>query len=293
MKRKDDKKIARLPLVTSIAGTMLVLIVAACILSPLIAPYGMSEQSLSESLNGPSWRHLLGTDKMGRDLFSRLLYGGRVTFVSAVSVVALSALIGVPLGMVSGYFGGWLDSLVGRFCDILIAFPSLLLALLFVSSFGRGLKSAVIAMGIAFVPMVVRLARSLTLVEKNKTYVEAARSIGFSSWYVIFRHIMPNCLPTIAVQFALDLGYAVLSLAGLSFLGLGVQPPTADWGAMLEEGRGFLLNAPWLALAPGIAISLVVLLINLLCDGVQQYLNPSEQSLPSFRWYERHVEKLE
>jgi peptide/nickel transport system permease protein len=227
---------------------------------------------------------------MGRDLFTRILYGGRVTLISAVGVVMLSAVIGIPLGLISGYFGGMLDAIVSRFCDMLIAFPSLLLALVLVFTFGRGLKGAVVAMGVAFVPMLVRVVRSLTLVEKNKTYVEAARSIGFSPMYIIFRHIFPNCVATIAVQFALDLGYAILSLAGLSFLGLGAQPPTADWGAMLSDGRDFLLPAPWLALCPGLVIVLSVLCINTLCDGVQQYLDPAQQPLPSFRRYEKTLE---
>jgi len=279
----NSKTGVRLPLSVIIAGTVLVIIVLACLFAPFISQYHMSEQNLSLSLSGPTKAHLLGTDKMGRDLFTRLLYGGRVTLVSALAVVGLSAIIGIPLGLISGYYQGWMDTVIGRACDILIAFPSLLLALVFVAALGRSLSSAIIALGVAFVPMLVRLVRSLTLVEKNKTYVEAAQSIGFSSIHIIFRHILPNCIPTILVQFALDLGYAILSLAGLSFLGLGVQPPTADWGAMLDEGRSFLLKAPRLALAPGAIIVAVVLEINILCDGVQQYLDPSEQVLSRFK----------
>jgi peptide/nickel transport system permease protein len=281
---------ARLPVIAIAAGALLALVIIACAAAPMIAPYGMSEQNLKDSLAGPSARHLLGADKMGRDLFTRILYGGRVTLISAVGVVMLSAVIGIPLGLISGYFGGMLDAIVSRFCDILIAFPSLLLALVLVFTFGRGLRGAVAAMGIAFVPMLVRVVRAMTLVEKNKTYVEAARSIGFSPMYIIFRHILPNCAATIAVQFALDLGYAILSLAGLSFLGLGAQPPTADWGAMLSEGRDFLLPAPWLALCPGLIIVISVLCINTLCDGIQQYLDPAGQPLPSFRRYDRMLE---
>jgi peptide/nickel transport system permease protein len=270
-----------------VAGTLLIIIIAACLLAPVISPYGMSQQNLSESLSGISKAHWLGTDKMGRDLLTRILYGGRVTLLCSVGIVGLSAIIGIPLGLFSGYFGGTVDAIIGRACDILIAFPSLLLALVFVAALGRGLRSAVIALGIAFVPMLVRLVRSLMLVEKNKTYVEAARSIGFPSFRIIFRHILPNCAQTILVQFALDLGYAILSLAGLSFLGLGVQPPTADWGAMLDEGRSFLLKAPRLALAPGAVIVIVVLLINIFCDGVMQYMDPSEQILPTFKRFKR------
>ncbi len=280
MKTKTSVKIQ---LSVKIGGIILAAIIISCLLAPVISPYNMSGQNLSEALSGPSKAHLLGTDKMGRDLLTRLLYGGRVTLVSALGVVGISALFGIPLGLLSGYYRGWMDTIIGRACDVLLAFPSLLLALVFVAALGRGLSSAIIALGVAFVPMLVRLVRSLTLVEINKTYVEAARSIGFSSPYIIFRHILPNCIPTILVQFALDIGYAILSLAGLSFLGLGVQPPTADWGAMLDEGRSFLLKAPRLALAPGVVIIIVVLTINIFCDGVQQYLDPAEQALPSFK----------
>jgi peptide/nickel transport system permease protein len=197
--------------------------------------------------------------------------------------VILSVLIGAPLGLFSGYYGGKFDSIVGRFCDILLSFPSLLLAFLFVAALGRGIGSAVVALGISYVPMLTRLVRSLTLIEKNKTYVEAAESIGFSGPYIIFRHILPNCTDTVLVQLTLDLAYAILDLAALSFVGLGVSPPTADWGAMLDEGRSFLLQGPLLALAPGAAIVLTVVSLNICCDCVTQYLDPQSRSLPSFR----------
>jgi peptide/nickel transport system permease protein len=218
---------------------------------------------------------------MGRDLFTRILYGGRVTLASALGVVALSAIIGIPLGLFSGYFGGWFDAVTGRICDVLLSFPTLLLAFVFVAGFGRGLGSAVVALGIVYVPMLMRLVRSLTLVEKTKVYVEAARSIGFPSPRILFLHILPNCLSTILVQLALDIGYAILGLASLSFLGLGVQPPTADWGAMLDEGRSFLMINPVLSLAPGGIIVLTVLSLNLFCDAAQQYMDPAQRALPS------------
>jgi peptide/nickel transport system permease protein len=161
----------------------------------------------------------------------------------------------------------------------------------FVSGFGRGLNNAIIALGIVYVPMLMRLVRSLTLVEKNKTYVEAARSIGYTPARILFRHILPNCVSTITVELTLDMGYAILSLAALSFLGLGVQPPTADWGAMLDDGRNFLLQNPLLALAPGGVIVLTVLTLNLFSDGVQRYLDPTEQRLPSFARWEKLLKK--
>jgi peptide/nickel transport system permease protein len=202
--------------------------------------------------------------------------------MSALGVVLLSVLIGAPLGLFCGYYGGKFDAIVGRVCDVLLSFPSLLLAFLLVAALGRGITNAVIALGIIYVPMLTRLVRSLTLVEKNKTYVEAAESIGFSRPYVLFRHILPNCADTVMVQLTLDLAYAILDLAALSFIGLGVSPPTADWGAMLDEGRNFLLQSPLLALAPGAAIVLLVLSLNIFCDCLAQYIDPQDRILPSF-----------
>ncbi|GHV79192.1 peptide ABC transporter substrate-binding protein [Spirochaetia bacterium] len=266
-----------------ISGVVLLLIILCCFFAPLLAPYSETGQDLSASLAPPSREHLLGADKMGRDLFSRLLYGGRVTIMSALGVVLLSVLIGAPLGLFSGYYGGKFDSIVGRCCDVLLSFPSLLLAFLLVAALGRGIANAVIALGIIYVPMLTRLVRSLTLIEKNKTYVEAAESIGFSRPYIIFRHIFPNCVDTVMVQLTLDMAYAILDLAALSFIGLGVSPPTADWGAMLDEGRNFLLQSPLLALAPGAAIVLTVVSLNIFCDCIAQYIDPSDRILPSFK----------
>jgi len=263
------------------------MIVFCCILAPVFAPYGESEQDLSASLAPPSAQHILGADKMGRDLFSRLLYGGRVTLVSALGVVILSVILGAPLGLFSGFYGGKFDSVVCRCCDIVLSFPSLLLAFLFVTALGRGIISAVAALGIVYVPMITRLIRSLTLVEKNKTYVEAAESVGFSRPYILFRHIMPNCIYTVLVQLTLDLAYAILDLAALSFIGLGVSPPTADWGAMLQEGRNFLLHSPLLALAPGAAIVVTVISLNIFSDCITQYMDPQARVLPSFEKIEK------
>jgi peptide/nickel transport system permease protein len=270
-----------------ISGFLLFLIIFYCILAPVFAPYSESEQDLSASLAPPSAEHLLGADKMGRDLFSRLLYGGRVTLISALGVVILSVIIGAPLGLFSGFYGGKFDSAVCRCCDVLLSFPSLLLAFLFVTALGRGITSAVAALGIVYVPMITRLIRSLTLVEKNKTYVEAAESIGFSRPYILFRHILPNCVYTMLVQLTLDLAYAILDLAALSFIGLGVRPPTADWGAMLQEGRNFLLMSPILALAPGAAIVITVISLNIFSDCITQYLDPQGRVLPSFEKIEK------
>ncbi|GHV69524.1 diguanylate cyclase [Spirochaetia bacterium] len=287
--RKTQGSFLSLPFV--ISGFFLALIILGCVFAPVLAPYGESAQDLSASLASPSAEHLLGADKMGRDLYSRLLFGGRVTLISALGVVFLSFFIGAPLGLFSGYYGGKFDSIVGRFCDVLLSFPSLLLAFLLVAALGRGIGSAVTALGIIYVPMLTRLVRSLTMVEKNKTYAEAAESVGFSRPYIIFRHILPNCVDTVLVQLTLDLAYAILDLAALSFIGLGVSPPTADWGAMLEEGRNFLLQSPLLALAPGAAIVLTVISLNIFSDCITQYLDPQGRLLPSFEKMEKRKEQ--
>ncbi|MDR2784676.1 MAG: ABC transporter permease [Treponema sp.] len=279
------------PLPMLVSGFILLVIILCCVFAPILAPYTESAQDLSSSLAPPSPRHILGADKIGRDLYSRLLYGGRVTLLSALGVVLLSVIIAVPLGLFSGYYGGRIDSIVGRFCDVLLSFPSLLLAFIFVAAMGRGITNAVVALGIVYVPMLTRLVRSLTLVEKTKTYVEAAESIGFSRFYIMFRHIFPNCVDTVVVQLTLDLAYAVLDLAALSFLGLGVRPPTADWGAMLDEGRNFLLQSPLLALAPGAAIVITVVSLNIFCDCVSQYMDPQGRALPSFEKMEKRAKE--
>ena len=280
MRRSQEGKFFTPP--TTISGTVLLLIILACILAPLISPYSPTQQNLADSLAMPSRAHLLGADKVGRDLLTRLFFGGRTTLLGALSVVLISLAAGIPLGLVSGYYRGPLDALIGRICDVILSFPSLLLAFVFVAGLGRGAFNAVLALGIVYVPMITRLVRSLTMVEKNKAYVEAGMSIGYSNARIMFAHILPNCLSTVTVQASLDLAYAILDLAALSFLGLGVQPPTADWGAMLDEGRNFLLQNPTLALAPGIAIIATVVALNIFSDGIRQYFEPALQKLPSF-----------
>ncbi|MDR1229888.1 MAG: ABC transporter permease [Spirochaetaceae bacterium] len=262
----------------AVSFAILAAIILSCALAPFFTRYSASAQDLNASLAPPSSEHILGADRMGRDLLTRLLYGGRVTLLSALAVVLISAIIGVPLGLFSGYRGGKLDIIVGRVCDVLLSFPSLLLAFIFVAAFGRGIGSAILALGIVYVPMLCRLVRSLTLIEKNKTYIEACRSIGFPPAHIVFRHILPNCVPTIMVQLTVDLAYAILDLAALSFVGLGVSPPTADWGAMLDEGRAFLLQAPILALAPGTVIVLTVVSLNTFCDCAMHYLQNRNQA---------------
>ena len=288
-KERHEGVLFTAPVVISII--VLALIILCCIFAPLFSPYSPTEQNLADSLAKPSMQHLLGADKVGRDLLTRLFYGGRTTLLSAIGVVAISVVIGVPLGLISGYYRGWLDTVIGRICDVVLSFPSLLLAFVFVAGFGRSMVNAIMALGIVYVPMLTRLVRSLTMVEKNKVYVEAATSIGYSDARIMFRHILPNCVSTIVVQITLDLAYAILDLAALSFLGLGVQPPTADWGAMLDEGRNFLLQNPLLALAPCLAIIVTVVALNIFSDGIHQYFEPIQRKLPSFEKVERRMKK--
>ena len=274
------------PAVT-VAFVILVVIVAACALAPLIAPYDPNVNDLYNRLAMPSAEHLFGCDQNGRDLFSRVLFGGRTALLSAIGVVAISMIVGIPLGLASGYYGGFVDTAIMRVCDVVLSFPSLLLAFIFVAGLGRNTFNAVLALGIVYVPMLTRLTRSLTLVEKNKVYVAACDSLGYSDVRIMYRHILPNCISTILVQITLDIAYAILDMAALSFLGLGTQPPQADWGSMLDEGRAVLLINPLLSLIPGLVIVVVVVSLNIFSDGLHQYLDQSQTALPSFRKYER------
>lgn len=290
--RSNRRQVGRLftPSVT-VAFVILVVILLACILAPLLAPYDPNAIDLSNRQASFSIEHLLGTDDTGRDIYSRILFGGRTALTSALLVVLISMVIGIPLGLISGYRGGMVDNIIMRCCDILLSFPSLLLAFIFVAGLGRNTYNAVLALGIVYVPMLTRLTRSLTLVEKNKVYVSACVSLGYGESRIIYRHILPNCISTILVQVTLDIGYALLDLASLSFLGLATQPPTADWGAMLDEGRVFILEHPMLAIIPGFVILLVVVSLNIFSDGLHQYLDQAQTDLPSFDKYERRMAK--
>lgn len=287
MSRKKNKfgKLFTLPVIISMI--ILCVILYCVIFADVLATHDPNQVDLASTFASPSAEHFFGADKTGRDIFSRMLYGGRTSLLGALGVVAISIIIGVPLGLFSGYYGGKVDAVLMRICDVIVSFPALLLAFVFVTAFGRGLTNAVLALGIIYVPMLAKLTRSLVMVEKNKTYVEAARSLGFSPTQIIFGQILPNCLSTMLVQLTLDLGYAMLDLAAMSFLGLGVQPPTSDWGAMLEEGRVYLMTHPLMALAPGIAIIVTVVALNIFSDGIQSYLDPSQRRLPDIRKYKR------
>jgi peptide/nickel transport system permease protein len=262
-----------------IAGVVILVIVSVALFAPFIAPHHPEAQDLANSLKPVSSDHWFGTDKQGRDIFSRILYGAQTTLLGAVFVVLISVVIGVPLGIISGYFGGRVDNIIMRLWDVLLSFPALLLAFIIVATFGRGFENAVIALGIVYIPMISRIVRSVTLVEKEQSYVEAARALGLSHLRIMFRHILPNTFSPILVQTTIDLAYAILDLAALSFLGLGVQPPTADWGSMLAEGREYMLISSNTALASGFAIMLTVIAFNLFGDGLQAHFDPKQRKV--------------
>jgi peptide/nickel transport system permease protein len=219
---------------------------------------------------------VLGADKNGRDVLTRLIFGSRTALGGAIMVVLISELLGVPLGIWAAYRGGWVDETVTRIWDMLLSFPPLLLAFAVVAAFGPGLPKAALALGILYVPFISRVVRSVTLVQKEMVYTEAARALGYGQGRIIFRHILPNCISPVIIVTTIDTAYAMLDLAALSFLGLGVQPPTADWGTMLSEGQLVLLTSPHLAVASGLAIVLAVLGFNLLGDGLRDVLDPRQ-----------------
>jgi peptide/nickel transport system permease protein len=257
------------------AGIVLFLLFVI-IFAPLIAPKDPLDGELSASLHNPSSTYLLGADKNGRDVLSRLIYGTRTAIGGALGVVLISELIGVPLGVWAAYRGGWVDGLVTRVWDMLLAFPPLLLTFAVVAAFGPSLRNVVLSLGVLYIPFTSRVVRSVALVQKEMVYTEAARAMGYGQRRIIFRHILPNCISHVIVVSSLDLAYALLDIAALSFLGLGIQPPTPDWGAMLSEGQLVLLTSPHLALSAGFAIVLGVLGFNLLGDGLCDIMDPRQ-----------------
>ena len=264
----------------AVASAVVLLVVLAMVLAPaLFAPYDPIAQDFGNSLAPPSPEHCMGTDKQGRDIWSRIIYGAQPTLIGAVFVVLISEAIGVPLGLAAGFYGGRVDTVISRSLDMLLAFPALLLAILIVATFGAGLAMAVVALGIVYIPAIARLVRSVTLVQRQQTYVEAARAIGFGNRRIIFRHVLPNITSPILVHSTVDLAYAILDIAALSFLGLGIQPPEPDWGSMLADGRMHLLLSPYEAVFAGLAIMLVVIAFNLVGDGLRAQFDPRQREL--------------
>lgn len=253
-------------------------IIAAFVLIGLfagvLAPYDPLAIDLSRAFKPPSFTHPFGTDNFGRDLFSRVVYGARYSLLTGCVAVAIALAISVPLGVVAGYRGGVWDALLMRAIDILLAFPTILLAIAIVTIVGPNLQNAMLAVGIASVPLFARLIRASVLAVKQQAYVEAARSLGQAGWRISLGHVLPNCLAVLVVQSSLRIATAILTAAGLSFLGLGAQPPLPEWGAMVNQGKDFLHQSLSMSVFPGLAIMVVVLGFNIFGDGLNDALNP-------------------
>lgn len=259
----------------AIAGlTIMVVFLLTALLAPVLAPYDPIAQTLVDRRQTPSGKYLLGSDDLGRDILSRIIFGTRKSLQVGVVSVSLAIIIGALAGAISGYLSGWFDTLFMRLMDIMLAFPALLLAIAIVTILGPGLLNMLYAIGIVSIPAYARIVRASVLSVKEQDYILASQSIGARPQRVLFRHILPNCLTPLIVQGTLGIGTAILDAAGLSFLGLGAQPPTPEWGAMLGQGRFAVFSAPHIVIFPGIAIMLTVLGFNLLGDGLRDALDP-------------------
>lgn len=268
------RRMARKNRLAAASAVFLALLVLAAVFIPVLSPYDALAGDPSIRLAGPSAAHWLGTDEMGRDVLTRLLYGARISLAVGVAPTLVSMIIGVAMGIVAGYLGGRTDYIIMRLADVMLAFPSLLLAMVIMYTLGGGMMNVFLALALVGWASVARVARSETISLKQTEYVQAARSIGVSSGRIILRHILPNCLPALIVLFTLNIPSAILTESSLSFLGVGVQLPNSSWGLMVNMGRQFLYNAPWISLAPSAAIMLVVLCCNFLGDGLRDALDP-------------------
>ena len=260
-----------------LGGIVVVVVALLAAAAPLVAPFDPIKVSASEALQAPSFAHPFGTDQFGRDVFTRVLYGGQLSLRIGLVSVGIASIFGIALGLLAGYFGGWLSSVIMRLVDMLLAFPGILLALGVVAILGPSLINVMIAVGIANIPHYTRLVRASVLSIKSSVYVDAARVIGCGDSRIMVQHILPNALASVIVMATLGVAGAILTGAGLSFLGLGVQPPTPEWGAMLSGGRDHLRNSWWITTFPGLAIMLTVLAINLLGDGLRDALDPRQK----------------
>jgi peptide/nickel transport system permease protein len=272
-RRRELLRALRDPAVAA-GGLIILLFVLAALLAPAISPYDPLAQNISQSLKPPSAEHLLGTDKLGRDILSRLLYGARISLVVGAAVVAGAGLIGTLIGLAAGYLGGWADEVMMRVTDVFFAFPALILAMAIAGALGPSLQNALIAIIVVSWPVYTRLMRGQVLAIKEREFILAARALGVSEGRIMLRHVLPNSLAPLLVQASFDLGGAILSVAGLSFIGFGAQPPTPEWGVMISEGRNYMATQWWLATCPAMAILTVVAGFNLLGDGLRDLLDP-------------------
>jgi len=248
--------------------------VATAILAPQLSPYDPIQTNFLAVRKAATMAHIFGTDEIGRDVLARVIFGARASLLAGVVSVAIALGLGVPIGLLSGYVGRWVDGLLMRITDAMLACPFLILAIAFAAFLGPSLSNAMIAIGVSAMPIFIRLTRGQTLAVKVEDYVEAAKALGNPHWRIVLRHILPNILPPLMVQATLAVAQAIIAEASLSFLGLGQQPPAPSWGSMLNTAKNFLDNAPWMALWPGLAIFLAVLAFNLLGDGLRDALDP-------------------
>jgi ABC-type dipeptide/oligopeptide/nickel transport system permease subunit len=263
---------------SAVLGAVIVLFfVLVAIVAPLIAPFDPIKPSFTTIRKAPSAMFWFGTDELGRDMFSRMVWGARASLMAGVVSVAIAVLLGVPFGLIAGYFGGWTDAVISRATEAMLAIPFLILAIALAAFLGPSLTNAMIAIGLSAMPIFVRLTRAQVLTVKAEDYVEGARAIGLPDFWIITRYIFPNVLPPILVQSTLTIATAIIAEASLSFLGLGQQPPNPSWGSMLNTAKNFMDQAPWMSIFPGSAIFLIVLGFNLLGDGLRDALDPREQ----------------
>ncbi|MFT8311829.1 MAG: ABC transporter permease [Sporolactobacillus sp.] len=258
-----------------LGGIFVVLLVFCAVFAPVITPFDPTKQSYSQILQPPSLTHWFGTDTLGRDLLSRVIYGAQVSLKAGLISVGIALAIGVPLGVISGYFRGfWDEFIIMRVADAMLAFPSLVLALTLAAVLGPSLNHAMIAIGLVFTPYFIRLSRGEVLAQREREYVSAARASGLRNFAIMVRHVFPNILGPLIVQATLNVASAIIAEASLSYLGLGTQPPTPSWGAMLAEGQGYIVQAPWISIFPGLFIFLAVISINVFGDGIHDWLDP-------------------
>lgn len=260
---------------TRVGAAIVLIVVIAAIVGPIAAPFDPSAQELPLRLAGPTGLHWFGLDELGRDIFTRVLYGARISLLVGIVVVSVSSTVGITLGAIAGYFGGRVDETISRVIDILLAFPGLLLAIALVAVLGPSLTNVVLALTLIGWVGYARLVRGQVLRARELEFVQAARALGATTPRILLRHVIPTTLPAVTVQATLGMGAAILNEASLSFLGLGVQPPTPSWGTMLNYGRGHLLDAPHLTIFPGVAIAILVLGFNFLGDGLRDALDPA------------------
>jgi len=262
---------------TGAAFIIIGILIVVAILAPVLAPYpeqGRGGANMAEKLLAPSASHWLGTDEMGRDILSRILFGARISLVISTITIALALLIAVPLGVISGYYGGVVDEILMRVTDVFLSFPPLLIAIVVASFMGPSLKNAVIAIVIAWWPWYARVIRAQVLAMKERPFVAAARCIGTSNWTIMFSHILPNCIAPVIIQASMDMGSVLITAASLSFIGLGAQAPQPEWGLIVSTARRYILDSWWYSVFPGLAIFITVLSFNLIGDGLREVLDP-------------------